>query len=177
MATANKLKPMEEAREDSRAAKGGDVHEAALTMEQFVLLNSLSADAGRTERAMVVMAELLMDERTIESVRRYQDVFEAADVNVSDALEAVPRSLALRTLIQKLEVALEIARRNHADSVEPIARTASEVRRFVEGTPKHSRIRAAFATMDERWEETFTGGRKKAPEVEVPKREDPPKPA
>ena len=93
---------------------------------------------------------------------------------MSDALEALPRVLAPGTLIQKLDAALEIARRNQADSLHPVARTASEVRRFVEGTPTHSRIRVAFATMDARWDETFTGGRKKAPEVDAPKHKNPP---
>ena len=62
-------------------------------------------------------------------------------------------------LINRLDTALAIVQRNLADAVDPIATASSEVHRLVAAAPEHSKVRAAFAQMEKRWQETFKGGR------------------
>ena len=135
------------------------LHQATLDADEVALLNSLPTGAARAERAKLTQAETLMDEETLAGLERYRSFFESADVDVSDALAALPRALALRALKHRLDTALAIVQRNLADAVDPIATASSEVHRLVAAAPEHSKVRAAFAQMEKRWQETFKGGR------------------
>ena len=177
MAHTTALKNADAHERTAAVSKETSLHEETLTMEQFVLLNSLDHDAGDATRALVAMAETLMDDETLQALQRYEGTFAAADLQVAPALKALPRALALRALASKLELALELTRRNLADTVEPVARTAADVHRFIEGTPEHSRLRPAFAQMTSRWEATFAGGRRKRDaRPEAPVNDTTPKP-
>lgn len=135
------------------------LHKSTLDADEVTLLNGLPTGAARAERAKLTQAETLMDEETLAGLKRYRSFFESADVDVSEALAALPRALLLRSLKHRLEAALAIVQRNLADAVEPIATASSEVHRLVAAAPEHSKVRAAFAQMEKRWQETFKGGR------------------
>jgi hypothetical protein len=141
------------------APAAAKLHQSTLDADEVALLNSLPTGAARAERAKLTQAETLMDEETLAGLERYRSFFESADVDVSDALAALPRALALRALKHRLDTALAIVQRNLADAVDPIATASSEVHRLVAAAPEHSKVRAAFAQMEKRWQETFKGGR------------------
>ncbi len=144
---------------EATLAAAAALHKATLDPDEVALLNGLPTGAARAERAKLTQAETLMDEETLAGLQRYRSFFASADVDVSEALAALPRALVLRALKHRLEGALAIVQRNLADAVDPIATASSEVHRLVAAAPEHSKVRAAFAQMEKRWQETFKGGR------------------
>ncbi len=160
MKQAKKIQARPEAEQsvDGAQPAENDLHRETLTAAEFALLNTLSNTAGVAERANTALAETLMDEATLEQIRRYEELLGAADIDVSSALTLLPRAIALNALKLRLEGALGIVRRNLADTIDPIATAASQVHRFVDGTPKHSKVRAAFSQMEKRWQETYAHG-------------------
>jgi len=155
------MKKDHESKVEAGADKGraAELHKATIDGAEVVLLNSLPTGPARAERAKVVQAETLMDDDTLDALRRYQSFFESADVDVSEALTALPHAIALRALKLRLETATAIVQRRLADTVEPIATVSSEVHRLVVAAPEHSKMRAAFGLMEKRWQETYKGGR------------------
>ncbi len=153
------MKKDNESKAEAGKASAAEMHKATLDPEEVALLNGLATGAARAERAKVVQAETLMDDETLDGLRRYQGFFESADVDVSEALTALPHAIALRALKLRLESATAIVQRRLADTVEPIATVSSEVHRLVVAAPEHSKMRAAFGLMEKRWQETWRGGR------------------
>lgn len=134
------------------------LHGPVLTPEDYTLLVSLPEQlAGARVRSD--MGLLLADEDTRESLIRYTDFFAFGGVDVTPTVAAIPKMISLRRLQQHLDLAQELVRRHINAEGEPIAAIASDVRRLVMGTPEGSAMRAAFATFDARWRDTFRGGR------------------
>ena len=152
------VQPEAEPSVDGAQPAENDLHKETMSAEELALLNTLPHMAGVAERANSALAETLMDEATLAAVRRYESLFDASDIDVSSALQVLPKAIALNDLKLRLETALGIVRRNLADTIDPIATAASQVHRFVEGTPKHSRLRGAFAQMEKRWQGIYANG-------------------
>jgi hypothetical protein len=146
-------------KEKDTSSSETEMHKVTLDEQEVALLNSLSTGPARADRTKLAMAEILMDDETIDGLQRYEGFFTSADVDVSVALGALPRAMALRALKHRLDSAMAIVQRNLADTVDPIAEAASEIHRLVSGAPEHSRVKAALTLMEQRWSDSFKGGR------------------
>lgn len=137
------------------------LHEPTLTAADYTLLASLPEQRAG-DRVRSDMGLLLADEDTNQSLVRYGDFFAFGGIDVKPAVETLPKLIALQRLLKHLELSTELVRR-HINAVgEPAAEVCSDVRRLVMATPEGSAMRAAFATFDARWRETFRGGRSPA---------------
>ena len=135
------------------------LHPNTLDHEDFVLLNSLDEVTGDPERIRGDMAELLMDEETVEALRHYQIFFETGGVDVGAAVETLPRAIRLHRLKRRLEGALGLLQRHIHRTSEPLVSITSDVHRLLAATPEGSAIRASFALFEKNWQSTFRGGR------------------
>ncbi len=146
------------------------LHEAVLTREDYVFLASLPEQRAIGSQVRADMADLLTDEETLSALERYKDFFAFGGVDAGPAIAALPRAIKLKRVRRQLLLMLDLVQRHTMATAEPIVGVVSDVRRMVVGTPEGSAVRDAFAVFDERWRETFRGGR-------AASRDDAPEPA
>ncbi len=159
--------PTTETETPRRGRSENVLHEAVISPEDYTFLVSLP-EQRTGDRRRADMALLLADEDTRQALVHYADFFAFAGVDVTPAVEAIPKLVALQRLARRLELAQELVRRHINAEGEGAAAVASDVHRLLAGTPDGSSVRTAFATFDDRWRETFRGGGRPGNTEEAP---------
>lgn len=149
--------PAVEVRPLVRTASGA-MHPSPLTPEDYAFIANLP-EQRVSDRVRSDMALLVTDEDTQAALERYRDFFAFGGVNVDPAIEALPRLMQLLKVQKHMTLAMELLQRHITAASEPVVSVTSDVHRLVIGTPEGSAVRSAFATFDERWRDTFRGGR------------------
>ena len=153
---------------DTQATEVRGHHAQLLTAHEVSSLNALDPQMRGGEGARYDIAETLMDDETLSSLKHYRSFFEMGGVSVGATVDALPEVIALARLERRLDHAREAVHRNLLARVAPLADTASEVHRLLVGTPEHSPMRAAFEVFEGRWRDTFRGGRATKSEARTP---------
>jgi hypothetical protein len=102
--------PMVEVSKNTRPDAGA-LHEPTLTPGDYTLLVSLP-EQRVGDRVRSDMGLLLADEETHQSLDRYSDFFAFGGVDVTPAVRALPRLIALQQLQRHLELSLDLVRRH-----------------------------------------------------------------
>ena len=147
------------ARLDALPLEAKGHHAQLLSTDDVAKINTLDTQVKGGEGARYDIAETLMDPETLSSLQHYRSFFEMGGVTVDDALDTLPDVIELARMERHLTRALEVVHRNLRARVAPLGDTASNVHRLIVGTPEHSAMRAAFQVFEQRWRETFPGGR------------------
>jgi hypothetical protein len=134
-------------------------HADPLTAEDFALLNSLGEVVNVNDRVRTDMAELLMDEETVQALQHYAVFFETGGVLITGAMAALPRAILLYRLKRRLQLAEALVQRHIVATSEPVVGVTSGVHKMIVGTPVGSALRAAFSLFLNKWQDTFRGGR------------------